>query len=159
MATPYATSTSGANLTKRRFLAGASGIAMTAIAAPQIITGIAEAVSAPKPLIPMWAVGTPGEFNWQAIRAATEDEAIRFWRDDNGDDDDELDILAERKPAWDSIKHPSAGDWLRVGMGHTCSRCGYGTSADEGGNAIGNEAVCHDCMTSAKCDASIAKRG
>ena len=36
---------------------------------------------------------------------------------------------------------------LRAGLCHTCSRCGYETSKYDCGHAIGDEAVCEDCMT------------
>jgi hypothetical protein len=119
---------------------------------------------------PAWIVGTPGEYNWQAIFAKTEEEAIRLWveeetglegceRGEASDDCDcefccslYSDLDAERVKEFDGKTDITPGDWLSAGKGHICSRCGYETSRDEGGKAIGKEAVCSDCMTLADWD-------
>lgn len=54
-------------------------------------------------------------------------------------------------PAWDSKQCVTNGDWIRAGMGTHCTRCGYETTQD-GGYAIGDDAICEDCMTLADWD-------
>jgi hypothetical protein len=121
--------------------------------------------STPAKAAPVWLVGTPGEYDWQVVRADTELEAKIGWLSDwigsdeceNGTPISEAcdcevcsqigGIDAERKPQLDGKQEITPGDWLRVGSGHICSRCSYETYADSGGHAVGPEAVCEDCMT------------
>lgn len=147
------------SITRREALALAVGAAAsaalpTASAPVQIDFGASQPITA-------WAVGTPGEFNWQYIVAPTYEEAKRIfkaeWVSDSCEDEGEspcgecewctLDVEAERKPMWDGLEATTAGDWLRAGMGALCSRCSYETFPEENGHAIGSEAVCEGCMT------------
>lgn len=156
--------------TSRRdvFKLAAGAIAAAATPAPLAIAAEAAATMAPAATRLAWAVGTPGEFDWQHITAGTEDEAIRRYAcetvggdgcEDGGEDDCECEwclvigsVEAQRQPAWDQKSETTNADWLRVGMGSFCSRCGYETISEEGGHAVGDEAVCADCMTLADWD-------
>lgn len=60
-------------LSRRQALA----IGAAAIVAPALPAAAAAAPGAQ--LLPAWAVGSEGEFNWQVIRAATEREAKLAW--------------------------------------------------------------------------------
>ena len=159
-------------LTRRSLLLGATALAGTAALPPVALlaeslpapaTSAAEATAA---RLPAWVVGTPGDFDGQVIRAATEEDAIAEWLDDMwiqcecGDVLDSGEVIgpedcyrcthsveAERSTYFDDIDKPKAGDWLRAGMGTHCSRCGYEVHVEAGGHAIGDEAVCEDCMT------------
>ena len=57
---------------------------------------------------------------------------------------------ANRIPVWDGRAEgsPTHADWLREGMGTFCDRCSYECFEAEGtGFAVGDKAVCEDCMT------------
>lgn len=154
-------------LSRRSVLIGSAAV-VAASSLPTIVP-IVEA-STPAKVIPAWVVGSDGEFNWQHIIAKTEREALRMFAQECGDyeDDCEHDSYeegcdccmaigsydAERKPMWDGKRYGdiTPGDWLRSGSGHVCSRCGYETFREEDGHAIGDEAVCPDCMTLADWD-------
>lgn len=60
---------------------------------------------------------------------------------------------AYRTEAFDGKSDPTPGDWMRAGIGHVCSRCGYEAHPDSGGQGIGDEAVCEECITLADWDA------
>lgn len=136
--------------------------ASAAVAVIPTLPAIATPVTAEPPLL-AWAVGTDGEFNWQDIRARTADEARRIFAAEEvgGDDCEEVgkedcecdfcgafaNVDANRIEQWDNIENTSAADWLRAGMGAICSRCSYETFREENGHAVGNEAVCEECMT------------
>jgi hypothetical protein len=152
----------------RRELLALSAAAVATAAVP--LVGAESVVATASQPLPVWLVGEPGEFNWQAIRAKTAEEARKWWACEHVGFDDceqggeikancdcELCIAfnsadADRKPQLDSLNEITPGDWLRVGSGHVCSRCSYETFPDEGGKAVGNEAVCADCMTLADWD-------
>lgn len=122
-------------------------------------------------LEPAWIVGTPGEYNWQFMRGLTEEAARLAYVqeetgldkcEDGGSDPDDCDcefcchfrdVEGSRVKEWDNRPGtPNAGDWLRAGFGHICSRCSYETSREEGGRAVNDNAVCSDCMTLADWD-------
>ena len=137
-----------AEISRRQFLTTASAIAIAA-ALP-----LPSAVAAPLPApsaTPMWAVGSPGEFNWQPIAADTIEEAIRIFAEDHDYLEEDGSFTAEldgqRCKSWDGIGKPGPADWLREGLGTYCSRCDYETFLDSGGRVVGAEAVCEDCMT------------
>jgi hypothetical protein len=142
-------------MNRREVLLGAAALA----AAAQLPT----AAVAKQPL-PAWAVGTPGEFNWQRIIAKTAEEAEGIFRNENCEFECEedapcgecdgctMEVIAERKPVWDGIVNPTPADWLRAGSGTFCSRCSYETFPEENGHPVVDEAVCEDCMTLADWD-------
>jgi hypothetical protein len=152
-------------LTRREALT-LSAAALAVAALPAV-----PSLAAPQPILaPAWTVGTPGEYNWQAIFAETEDAARRAWVEDyagftcceNGKESEECDcefchhfhgdLEVNRVPKWDGKSKIEAADWFAAGMGHVCSRCGEETSAEDDGHPVGKEAVCHDCMTLADWD-------
>lgn len=155
-----------AGLTRRAALAlGAAAAAVTAL--PDI--PFAEATQ-PKPPLPAWVVGSPGEYNWQFVRGATEAEAKLEWvqlhcgfdkcEEGNADADCDCefcfnyrDLDTERLKAWDNRPgEPSSGDWIRAGLGSFCSRCGEECHPDDGSKGVNDEAVCSECMTLADWD-------
>jgi hypothetical protein len=119
--------------------------------------------------LPVWLVGTPGEYNWQAVRALTEVEARLRWVcdfvgddkcDDGGEPKDDCDcdfccnfrdVDAQRYPQLDAKDTITPADWLKVGVGHVCSRCGEEAGPDDA-HAVGAEAVCEYCMKLADWD-------
>lgn len=160
------------NLTRREILKRAGAVAAVT-ALPSVVPVISAAPSAPPMLA--WVVGTPGEFNWQFVRAPSEHEAKLEWLSEDScemvceevdsadleklpeDCDCEFcsryhDIGADRTPTFDGHPTLSPADWLNAGIGHLCCRCGYETCRDGGGRAVGNDAVCEDCLTLADWD-------
>lgn len=139
-------------LNRRQFLTAASA-ATIAAAMPLPALALAEpALPAVAKFTPMWAVGTPGEYDWQAIAADTLEEAIQIFAEENDylEEDGSLmgEIDGQRCKIWDELPgKPSDADWLRAGLGAFCSRCKYETSFEEGAYALGDEAVCDECMT------------
>lgn len=119
-----------------------------------------------EPVTTSWLVGsTDGEWDWQHIVAKTEELARREWATeyssgkcecgtehypDPGDCDFCCAIArsdVRRIPEWDGKDAASRGDWIRAGMGCWCSRCENETYGEANGHAIGDEAVCEECMT------------
>jgi hypothetical protein len=147
-------------LSRRELLIGAA--AMAAVANIPTLPDVA----APTEIIPAWAVGTPGEFNWQHIVARTAEEAERIfraeWCDDSCEGEEEapcgecdactLDIDATRVKAWDGKTDIFSADWLDAGLGTYCSRCSYECFADNGAKNVNGEAVCEECMKLADWD-------
>jgi len=124
------------------------------------------------PIPPAWAVGPPdGDFNWISA-VGSEHEAklewLNSWRGresmkclrggelkegcecDNCEDYSRLEVT--RQEGWDGKAEIKPGDWLRGGMGCMCSRCSYETFEEANGHAVGDEAVCEECMTLADWD-------
>lgn len=154
-------------LTRRGLLIGSSAVAVAA-ALPSITAPVvAKAAKAP---LPTWIVGTPGESDFEVIRAATREAAIRFRAeacefDDDPDADpasgeggeaceccactDRGGYEATRVAAWDGRPEASItnGDWVDVGFDGICDRCGDPASRDDNGHNIGGKAICGDCMT------------
>ncbi|MCW5711327.1 hypothetical protein [Shinella sp.] len=135
-------------LSRRAFVIGTSALvvapALPTISAAPAVTATARAIT------PMWAVGTPGEFDWQAIRAATPEEAWRAWLSETGWPDDDRPFEksgVQRIPQWDDLETVRPTDWIDADMGHCCSRCGYETHRDAGGRSVGDEVVCEDCFS------------
>lgn len=131
-------------LDRRRFLTGAvTLLASTALPVPSMATAAAEVA----PVLPSWAVGTAGEYDWLAIVARTAEEAVAIWRKQNGfvPEDGDLDLDVKRVPRWDGIADPGAKDWLAAGFDYTCARCGDGGVQD--GAIVDDEPVCGCCMT------------
>jgi formylmethanofuran dehydrogenase subunit E len=90
-----------------------------------------------------YAVGTDGDFNWQAIYAENEEQAKYDWMKENTEYGDPM---VERHPAWDK-KKVVAGDntWFREGLGTICSKCGYETFIETGGKITRKGILCGDC--------------
>lgn len=145
-----------AEISRRSFLgtSAASAAALASGMAPALASG-----EAPIRAAKAWAVGTWGEFDWCHVWAFDEEQAIRIHALNEGMVDPETGEIerhydAQRCEAWDDLKSdPTPADWIRANMGHLCSRCGHECSGDCGdGNAVGDEAVCTDCMTLADWD-------
>lgn len=153
-------------LTRRLVLAAAAATAASAA----IPAGAAIVAPAPAatPLLPAWIVGTEGEFDYQMVRAATQAEALairvtevsghKTCTCDTGEAgvcdycyyDGHFDAI--RVEDFDTLAEPTGGDWIRAGYGYHCSRCGYETFPETGGIALGDEAICEECMTLADWD-------
>lgn len=141
-----------------------------------LVLGSAAVASAALPPVPVaaaakvvvqsWVVGTPGEYDWLHCWGDTAEQAKLDWLvghcgdsvcengDELGNEDCDCDVCVayrgietERVEAWDNKDTITNADWIRAGLGSLCSRCGYETSSDEGGCAVGDEAVCEGCMT------------
>ena len=93
-----------------------------------------------------FAVGTPGDFNWDAIYAPTAGEAINKWLIDHPHNDAGV-PEAERKPEWDGKRVTSGNEeWFRSGMGSLCKKCGYETWPETGGeHLIDGQVIYEDC--------------
>lgn len=170
-------------LTRRFVLAAIATTAGAAAlkAAPAVPAAAPVAAAPVKPPLLAWTVGTPGEFNWEIVHAATEQEAIKEWLYSNGDEvecgypEDEdapapdphrecvcgecygPEVWATRQPAFDERRDVTPADWIRQGIGHVCCRCGEETSPEVGAMAIGDEAVCEDCVTREEFEAALAE--
>ncbi|TCN30294.1 hypothetical protein [Sinorhizobium americanum] len=140
-------------LSRRAFLSGVAAVAIVpalpSIAAP----AAAPAAVAAAEVLPTFVCGTPDAFNWRPYAARTAEEAIGQWLDEQGLYDPEeradADVQAERVSQWDGRSEADikAADWIKAGLGHCCSRCGGETCADDGAEAVGDEAVCDYCLT------------
>ncbi|HEV7251455.1 MAG TPA: hypothetical protein VGN93_31140 [Shinella sp.] len=136
-------------LSRRAFLIGTSALvvapALPAISAAPAVTATARALK------PMWAVGTPGEFDWQAIQAPSAEEAFKIWAQETAwDDEEEIEFDPEcvtRVESWDHLKKVNPADWIDADMGHCCERCGYETHRDAGARVVAGQAVCESCFT------------
>ncbi|WLA80375.1 twin-arginine translocation signal domain-containing protein [Bradyrhizobium elkanii] len=150
-----------ADLSRRDLLVGAA-----AVAAAVNIPAIVPAPIAAAEVIPAWAVGTPGEFNWQHVVARTADEAKRIFRAEwvtdscEGEEDSPceecefctLDVDVQRVHVWDGKRDVVGADWLDAGLGTYCGRCSYECFADNGAKNVNGEAVCEECMKLADWD-------
>lgn len=136
-------------LSRRAFLIGTSAL-VVAPALPAISLS-APVVTGARAVAPMWAVGTPGEFDWQAVRAATPEKAFKIWmREQDWDADDEMEFdpaFVTRVERWDELKKVNPADWIEAGMGHCCERCSCETHREHGARVVAGEVVCEDCFT------------
>lgn len=150
------------SMSRREVLIGAAAVG-AAVSLPAVAGGTAWTT----PPMPAWSVGTPGEWDWQVIKAATEHEAKIAWLSDmhsiepcekcaghpvEGCECEAAEYMsgidADRRPEWDG-KTVVAGDatWFSAGLGAYCGRCGSEAFRDDGGRAVKAEVVCEDCMT------------
>lgn len=163
----------------RRFVLAAGAVAAASAAVARIPPGPPTAAPAPTAPPPppkvAWVVGTPGEYDWEVVRAPTRERALEIWLEDSGwepecevecppGEDPETwepetltqcvcgkclmpDVEADRVTAFDSIRNPTPGDWIRANIGHTCSRCREEASPGDGAIAIGDDCICPHCQT------------
>jgi hypothetical protein len=147
-----------ADLTRRQVLVLTAAAAVTAVAPIEI------APAAPPP-VPAWAVGTPGEWNWQVIEAATEHDARLAWLSEEGVPEEcahggpvprsncDCDVCEEyaqldttRKSQWDGKNIVAGGvEWFAAGYGANCDRC-HSETTPEDGKIVDREIVCGDCL-------------
>lgn len=149
------------SISRRGFLTAMAGAVTAPLLPPVAATAAAPAIDGELvvgTLQPMWAVGTPGEYDWQAITADTADEAFKFYREEHGwgdeDEDGENDVgdiheFVQRVPAWDgkSPRQLTGEDWFKANFGYHCSKCGYEASPDNGARCVEGSVYCDDCMT------------
>jgi hypothetical protein len=144
-------------LSRRSFLGSFAGLAALPLAsainaAPLAAAASADIIASAPPLTPMWAAGTPGEFDWQPISANTAEDAFVKWCDHQGiPTGSRPPFSAEavrRVPSWDgrSPDQVRPYDWIKSGLGHSCERCDSEVMADSA-TVIECEVVCHECMT------------
>lgn len=150
-------------LSRRAFVCSAVATA-AAVMAPPIPIAATDAAAAPAKLF--WAAGTPGEMDAHWYQAETAELAKSYWLDENHGDcgceavsaeDGVCDRCSAAVDAWpldvsDPAKGMTPADWLRSDLGYNCSRCSYPAFAQESAQAVGDEAVCSDCMTLADWD-------
>lgn len=136
------------NISRRQLLLGASSVAAGAILAP-LASQLPATAQTPSTVA--YAVGTPGEYDWQAIRAFSPEDAFREWAISKwGADEDAPAFDPEyvtRVDQWDELSTVNPGDWLDAGLGHICERCGYETHPETGGRSVAGEVVCEECLT------------
>lgn len=154
-------------MNRRSFLISSSAAALaTALPLPALPAPVHVGVDlATGPDLLAFTVGTPGEFDWQVVFAGSAKEALikgmphvfeRFNREtqrwemppDNVIDVDGYDEHFQRVPQWDG-RDPDAitpADWLRIGFGYSCDRCGDPATTDSG-LAIGEVIICEWCTT------------
>ena len=149
----------------RRFLLAAAAVTSASAALPSL-PAIAAAPVAEAPKLLSFIAGTEGEYDWRHIRAETPEQAAQRWLDEMGYWECEApetgipreecechscgkaqSVQTERVAAFDNVAHPTGGDWLRAGYGYLCDRCSYEVDGFNGGHAIGDLAICDDCLT------------
>lgn len=140
------------DLSRRSLLAGVAASAAIAVL-PGIPGMAALGVPVETPSIPLKAfvVGTPGEYDWQSFFARSAEEAFEAWCSERREDQ-ALSFDASyvrRVAAWDGrdLDTITPADWIAVGMGHCCERCGYETHSDCGCRVVAGEVVCDECLT------------
>lgn len=145
---------------RRAFLQSASAVIACVVVAPAVAFEAAPIIAKAAPL-PAWTVGTPGESNWDIIRAPTKREAIEYWKEEQFGvvcDCDKrydwacegcsTDVEADRCKGLDDMD-VIAGEpeWFTAGLACICARCEFETDKGNGGRVVGSEIVCEDCMT------------
>lgn len=157
----------------RRHLLALAGAGAVAAVLPAVVVAAPVPVVVP-PVVPAWAIGTGGDWNWHVIEALTEDAAMDEYMSIQWGFDEcfnaaepsvslvececdhchhrrQLDV--ERRPEWDGKGVVTGGvEWFNSGLGAHCSRCSYETHLDDCGHVVGREIVCEDCMTLADLD-------
>ena len=134
---------------RRDFLLG-SAAAAVAVQLP-IPAGAGAVAPVAKPL-PVWSVGTPGDYNYELIRAATKEAAEAEWYEVKGYDEEEREHYwceADRAPHaldeytgdLDSLEAAEMAGW-----GYVCGRCGYEQGPCDW-HAIKDQAVCYECLS------------
>ena len=135
-------------VSRRQLMAGAASAALAA-RIPIVADAQPIAIATER----MWAVGTPGGMDWEAIRAFTAQDAKAFWLEENGfecvgDEMEHFDLAVDRVKAWDDLgEDVKPADWIRAGYGHICSRCGYESFPQDGAQVVNDKVVCEDCIT------------
>jgi hypothetical protein len=129
----------------------------------------AAPVAQTRNLLPAWFVGTAGEWDWEFVRGATEQDAILNYLGERGlgvvceavEDGEAVapegcdcefctvrgSLDADRKPGLDDVRRPTKAQMFENGLGQLCDRCGYEAYPNEDGYAVGSGVICSDCMT------------
>lgn len=153
-------------INRRTFLAGTSAVAVAPMLSP---LSMAEAVTvvAPLPKTTIWVGGHYGEFDWKPFHAKDRLDALRQLLHYHGWNEEEIgraltlpeeqlakelscsEIDVARAEVMDGLQvdEIKAHHWIRAGMGACCSRCSYECDAESGARAVGEEAVCEECLT------------
>ncbi|KQP31411.1 hypothetical protein [Methylobacterium sp. Leaf100] len=153
-----------ANTNRRQFIAlGGAAAAALALPPAPAATALPIGTITPKPPMPTWIVGTPGESDHEVIRAMTREAAIRFRAEDCDDDDEDRPegqtcechacsasggYEATRVEQWDGRRRDSItdSDWLDAGFDANCARCGDVANREDDGRNVNGKAICGDCM-------------
>lgn len=144
-----------ADINRRAFLAGAmastAAIALPGTAGPALPeTLVGEPVSFHMPRLKAYAVGTPGKYDWQVVRAFNEDQAKEFFLADldlEPFEAAEYDVDYKRVEAWDSKPTVTTGDWINEGFGSFCDRCSCEAHPENGALNVEGLCICEDCVT------------
>ena len=141
-------------MTRRQLLLGLSAAALAPALPPLPVAALTMAPPrVPTSALLTFIVGTPGEFDWRVQLAESAEHAfrLRFGDDyfEDGDPSIDLNEHVTRMSRWDGTpeKDITPAMWLRAGMRYCCTRCGNETYSEEGGLAVGEEAICKDCLT------------
>lgn len=140
-------------LSRRAFLISASAAAVSAAVPIPVLPAAAAPSAAATPQLLAFAVGTPGEYDWQAVLATSAQDAFKAWALDRGvceeGEDPAFDPhYVQRVPIWDGLpeKEITPALWFAANMGHMCERCNYETHPNFGGEVVNGEVVCEDCI-------------
>ncbi|WP_075292615.1 hypothetical protein [Pararhizobium arenae] len=151
-------------LNRRAFLTSAAALAVTPAIPAQLLAATAPAAVS---VTTIWVGGHYGEFDWHPFHAKDRLDALRQLLHYHGWNEEEIgraltlpeDKLAKelssaeidvaRAEAMDGLQvdEIKAHHWIRAGMGACCSRCSYECDAESGARAVGEEAVCEECLT------------
>lgn len=153
-------------LSRRAFLTSTAALAIVP-ALPAALSA-APAVAVAKPATTVWVGGHYGEFDWHPFHGESKRDVIRQLLHYHGHGNDEeieatmtmtdeeldaelkaMDMDVSRAPVMDGMEPDEikAHHWIRAGMGAHCSRCDYECDAESGARAVGEEAVCEECLT------------
>ncbi|QSY98552.1 hypothetical protein J2J97_32115 (plasmid) [Rhizobium bangladeshense] len=154
------------NISRRQFLGAAVATSCSALI-PEIAlpAPVAQQVA---PATTIWVGGHSGEFDWQPFNASSWRDAVKQLLGHHGFGNEEEiaammtlpdeELRAELKHFHMDVERARKMDglqpddikphhWIRAGLGACCSRCDSECYADNGGRAIGTEAVCEECLT------------
>lgn len=140
-------------ISRRGFLLGVSSAAVAAALPTAVLPSAPVMIGvdmAAGPDLVAFAVGTPGEYDWISVFARSAEEAWTEWCDQHWYEPDERRFdpdFVMRVEGWDHLSTITSADWLRVGLGHVCDRCGYETHPDIGARVVVGDVVCEECLT------------
>lgn len=153
-------------ISRRTFLAGTSAVAVAPLL-PALPVAEAAPIVAELPKTTIWVGGHYGEFDWHPFHAKDRPDALRQLLHYHGWNEEEIGralTLPEEKLAKElssaeidvaraevmdglQVDEIKAHHWIRAGMGACCSRCSYECDVESGARAVGEEAVCEECLT------------
>jgi hypothetical protein len=124
---------------------------LAGVSAGAVLAAMPMPLAAAVPPVPVWIVGTPGEFDWQPFRARSAADAFRLWAVENNCDEEFDPDCVIRVATWDErdIEAIGPADWILAGHSAFCERCSCECHCDAAA-VIGDDVVCDDCVTFAE---------